>query len=368
MAATSTTSEGSRRDRLTPAVQLGLGAGAFAFAIGAPSFLRSYLLGLVALTMIFGLLAMSVNLLAGWVGLVSLGHAGIMAAAGYGVGYIAREGGGFGTQLAVGIGLGLLVSVVFGLMAMRTGQVYFLMITLAQGMIVWGLAYRMSTITGGENGIVGIRRPPFMAAYWHFYYVVLATFVVAFALMWLVTRSPLGLTLKGIRDSERRMVALGYNPAAYKLYAFALSGVFATAAGVLYVYYHQFISPATAAFLRSAHGVLMVILGGVGTLTGPIVGAGIVVWIENVVSGYIGRWPTVMGVIFILVILFARDGLVGGIVRMWRRYVRAGTPRSTAAHGTGQIASPLQQGTGGSVPDEELVAAGDETRMPDEQA
>jgi branched-chain amino acid transport system permease protein len=299
-------------------LQLVVAAAVIALAFSAPLFLRPYMVGLLSLTLIFALLAMSINLLAGWVGLVSVGHAGIMASAGYGVAYIARQGGGHGLQIAVGFGVGLLASLVFGVMAMRTREVYFLMITLAQGMIVWGLTYRMAGITGGENGLRGILRPPAVVPYWNYYYLCVSVFLVCFALVWLITRSPLGLTLQGLRDSESRAVALGYNPALYKCYAFVISGFFATVAGVLHVYYDQFISPSSAEFLRSGIGVLMVILGGVGTLSGPLVGAAIVTWIENVVSGFIGRWPTVMGLIFIVVVLFARDGLVGGASRLWR--------------------------------------------------
>lgn len=310
-----------RREVVAPATQAVLGVVVVAFLVAAPSLLKPYLVGLLAIVMIFGLFAMSVNLLAGLAGLISLGHAGIMAVAAYGVAYVAQEGGAFGVQVATGVAAGVLVSTLFGVMAMRTGEIYFIMITLAQGMIVWGVAWSLSTVTGGENGIRGVYRPSFLAAYWHYYYLCLAVFLLAFALVWLISRSPVGLSLRGIRDSSTRMVALGYNPALYKLYAFVLSGILATAAGVLYVYYYEFISPASAAFLSSAQGVLMVILGGVGTLSGPLVGAGIVVWIENIVSVYLDRWPTVMGLTFIVVILFARDGLVGGMSRLWRRFV-----------------------------------------------
>lgn len=330
-------------DRLTVGTQLGLAAALLVFLIIAPSVLRAYLVGLLALVMIFSIFAISVNLLAGWAGLVAVGHAGIMAAAGYGIAYISRGGGSYPLQITVGIAIGMLTSLIFGVMAMRTSKVYFLMITIAQGMIVWGLVYRLSSITGGENGIREIRRPPMVAEYWHYYYLCLVAFLLAYALMWVIARSPMGLTLQGMRDSETRIVALGYNPALYKLYGFVLSGVFATTAGVLYVYYHEFISPATADFMRSAHAVLMVILGGVGTLTGPVVGAGIVVWIENVLSGYISRWPTVMGILFILTILFARDGLVGGATRTWRRYVPLpadAAPKGGAAPVLGVDADP----------------------------
>jgi branched-chain amino acid transport system permease protein len=317
MTATALRSSGAVR-----VAQAGGVAAALAVAFAAPLFLRPYLVGLLSVTLIFALLAMSINLLAGWVGLISVGHAGIMASAGYGVAYIARQGGSHALQIAVGFGIGLLASLIFGVMAMRTREVYFLMITLAQGMIVWGLTYRMAGVTGGENGLRGILRPPAVAPYWNYYYLCVVVFLACFALIWLITRSPLGLTLQGLRDSESRARALGYNPALYKCYAFVISGFFATVAGVLHVYYDQFISPSVAEFLRSGIGVLMVILGGVGTLIGPLVGAAIITWMENVVSGVIGRWPTVMGVMFIVVVLFARDGLVGGAHRLWRWWHR----------------------------------------------
>lgn len=332
-----------RSPTATRLLQLGLAAVALALAFSAPMFLRPYLVGLLSVTLIYALFAMSINLLAGWAGLVSVGHAGIMASAGYGVAYIAREGGSHGLQLAVGLVMGMLVSLIFGLMAMRTTEVYFLMITLALGMVVWGLTYRMAGITGGENGLRGILRPPPIAAYWNYYYLCLVIFLVCFGLIWLITRSPVGLTLQGLRDSESRATALGYNPALYKCYAFVISGFFATIAGILYVWYHQFISPAIAEFLQSGIGVLMVILGGVGTLTGPLVGAAVVTWIENVVSGFIGRWPTVMGLIFIFVVLFARDGLVGGAGRLWRRSYRRRRP---PADGRTDDASAAEPDTG----------------------
>lgn len=312
----------------TRAVQLAALAVGLVAAFSAPMYLRPYLVGLLSLTLISALFAMGINLLAGWAGLVSVGHAGIMAAAGYGVAYVATEGGGYGAQLAAGVGVGMLVSVIFGVMSMRTSEVYFLMITLALGMVVWGLTYRLAGITGGENGLRGILRPPPVAPYWNYYYLCLVVFLVAFGALWLITRSPLGLVLRGLRDSESRAMALGYNPPLYKCYAFVISGVFATAAGILFVYYNQFISPASAEFLQSGIGVLIVILGGVGTLTGPLVGAAVITWMENIVSGFIGRWPTVMGLLFIVVVLFARDGLVGGAGRLWRWARRRTSPEA----------------------------------------
>lgn len=315
--------------------QLVVAAVAIAFGVAAPYVVGSYYIGILVAGLIFGLFAMSINLLAGWVGLVSLGQAGIMATAAYAVAYVALRGGSYPEQLLAGFGAGLAVTLVFAVMAMRTGGVYFLMITLAQGMVVWAMAYRLTKVTGGENGLVGIYRPEALEEYWAYYYLVLAVVVVCFLALWWITRSPLGLTLQGLRDSQTRMVSLGYRPALYKLYAFTISGFFATVAGVLYVYEHEFVSPATAEFMRSGIGVLMMILGGVGTLAGPIVGALVVVYVENVVSGYIDRWPTVMGLIFIVVVMFARAGIVGGISAAWTRLQGTDDDPHTPSAGAG---------------------------------
>lgn len=293
-----------------------------------PQFLRSYLVGLVTLALIFGLLALSINLLAGHAGLVSAGHGGIFGAAAYGVGYVSREGGGFGTQILVGLAVGLAVTAVFGAVSMRTDRTYFLMVTLALGMLVWGAGFRLSRLTGGENGLTGIARPPAIALYWQYYYLCLVIVAVSLVLLMVIVRSPFGLALRGLRDSESRLQALGYNTAAHKFYAFMLSGLFASVAGILIVYYFEFTSPSTASFQRSSLGVMMVVLGGVGTTLGPLVGAFVVVLVENVVSGVISRWPTAMGLIFVLVVLFARQGIVGTLGQLWARTVGRGDVRT----------------------------------------
>jgi branched-chain amino acid transport system permease protein len=226
------------------------------------------------------------------------------------------------TQVAVGIGLAMLTAVVFAVMAMRTTGVYYLMVTLAQGMIVWGLSIRLASVTGAENGLRGVTRPPAVGPYWKFYYLCLAVVVVSGGLLWLIVHSPFGLSLRGLRESESRLRMLGYNPAATKFYGFLLSAFFAAVAGVLYAYYNQFVSPTVTEFATSGSGVLMVVLGGVGTLAGPMVGAFSIVFIENVLSVYVERWPTLMGLIFILVIMFARRGVAGAVIQSWNGWLR----------------------------------------------
>jgi branched-chain amino acid transport system permease protein len=283
---------------------------ALAFAI--PYMTTGYYVSLGSLIMASAILAASVNMLAGDGGMVSLGHAGIAAAAGYGLAWSSKQGFELWMQLAIALGLTLLASALFGLISMRTKGIFYLMVTLAAGMICYGIAFRWSAVTGGDNGLTGIRRPEAISAYWSFYFAVLVVFVICTALLWIISRSPFGLVLRGIRDSESRMRSLGYPIAAYKFSAMMLSGFFAGVAGVLLVWHAEFISPSIGDFISSALALIMVVLGGLGTLSGPLVGAAVVILIQQVLSTYFDRWSTVLGLLFIASVILAPKGLVGG--------------------------------------------------------
>lgn len=307
---------------LTARVQLLLLAAGVALGVAAPFIFNSFIIGLLSLALISGLFAMSVDLLSGYAGLVTLGHAGVTATAAYGVGYMANKvGAGIPAQLVVGLAAGLVASAVFAAMAMRSSGVYFIMITLAQGMIVWGLSIRLFRITGAENGLTGIERPSFLTGYQEYYWFVLAVVLVCSLLLFIAVRSPFGASIKGIRESETRMRMLGYNPALQKFYVFMVAGFFASVGGILLVFLNEFISPSAATLGASAIGVLEAILGGIGTLIGPMLGAFIIVGIQNIVSTHLERWPTLMGLIFIVVVLFARKGIVGAISTGWYRWL-----------------------------------------------
>jgi branched-chain amino acid transport system permease protein len=316
--------------------------------LAVPYAVSPYLVSILTLGLIYALYAMSIDLMGGYGGLITLGQGGILAAGSYGVGYVAsRLGGGVGQQLAWGFLATLVISALFGVMAMRTSRVYFLMVTLAQGMIVWGFATR-STDLGAENGLRGIARPAGVSAYWKYYYLCLAIVVASGLIMGLITRSPLGLSMRALKESESRLLMLGYNLWLTKFYVFMLSGFFAGTAGMLLAYYTKFVSPTNAAFATSGRGVLMAILGGIGTLFGPIIGAFIIVLTENIVSIYFARWTTVLGLIFILTIMFAPDGLVGAGRSMWTTVRGRGRP----ATGTGGVE------TASGTPPEEASSAG----------
>jgi branched-chain amino acid transport system permease protein len=311
------------RPTTTGVVKLLLFASALAAGIGLPYVVGPFLLATATLALTYALFAMSINLLAGYAGLLSLGQAGIFGVAAYGVGYVAtRAGGGHLAQVFWGLVAGLLVSVLFGLMAMRTSKVYFLMVTLAQGMIVFGLATSLEPITGAENGLTGVYRPGFAVEDWRFYYLCLAVLVGCAALIWVILRSPFGMAMRGLRESDSRLRMVGYNTTWHRLYGFVLSGFFSSVAGILYAYHNEFVSPSVAEFATSAQAILMIILGGVGTMSGPVVGAFIIVYVQNVLSLDVDRWPTLMGLIFIAMVLFARDGFVGGVTRLWTAWTR----------------------------------------------
>ena len=320
---------------ITRKVQLGLLAVAATVALLLPLGVDNFILRLVTLALVSALFAMSVDLMAGYAGLVTLGHAGVLATAMYGVGYVAsKTDGGIPLQILVGFSVGMGAAVIFGLMAMRSTGVYFIMITIAQGMIVWGLASLLVNVTGAENGLLGIRRPVSIDGDVRYYYFVLAVVAVCSAALFVVVRSPFGYALKGLRESETRVRMLGHNSEFLKFYMFVISGFFATIAGILLVYLNEFVSPSDAIHAASALPVLMTILGGIGTLIGPFIGAFVVVFLRNWVSLRVDRWPTLMGIIFILVVLFAREGLVGAIKNWWsHRITEPNTQESPVVQG-----------------------------------
>jgi len=210
---------------------------------------------------------------------------------------------------------------VFGLIALRTSGVYFLMITLALGMVVWGLAHRWVSMTSGDNGIAGVPRPVLFG--WTlteaipFYYLTLAAFLIAFALLRVVVRSPFGQTLVGIRESESRMRTLGYNVWLHKYIGFLAAGGFGGFGGVFWAYYNGFVSPTDLDLATSTEALLMVALGGRGTLIGPPLGAAIIVLLKNLVSVYTHRWLLILGAVYIGTIVYAPEGIVGAL-RQWR--------------------------------------------------
>ena len=283
--------------------------------------LPAYPLTLLTQAAIVAVLAMSLDILLGYTGLPSLGHAAYFGIAAYTVAILATERQmDLAGCLVAALLLATATAALFGVLAIRATGTYFLMITLALGMVVWGLAFRWVSMTKGDNGIAGVPRPELglpwsLAAPLPFFYFALGAAALAWGAMGVLVRSPFGLGLKGIRESESRMRALGYNVWLHKYLAFVISGFFAAFAGVLWAYYNGFVGPADVQLVTSVETLLMVALGGPGTLAGSAFGAVAIVFLKNFVSVYTKRWLLILGAVYIGVILFAPRGVLGAFSR-----------------------------------------------------
>jgi branched-chain amino acid transport system permease protein len=267
--------------------------------------------------LIFGLLALSVELLLGHIGLFSVCQAAFFAVSAYTVA-ILQVKYGQPTIVAVpaGMGAAIILSLIYGI-AVRTSGVYFILVTIALGHVFWGISWTWVSFTNGEGGITNVPAPAVgslvITSHSSYYYIVLAVVALCVLGYRTLTRSPFGLTLRGIRESESRMRGLGYNIAAHKYTAFVLAGTLSGIAGLLYIYFNRFVSPANAEFFLSIEVALMVLVGGTGTILGPFIGSAIMLGLRNYVSAYIDQWMIVMGLIFIVTMLWTPDGVLGVI-------------------------------------------------------
>ena len=295
--------------------------------------------------LLYAIFALGVNVLAGYAGLVSLGHAGLFGIAAYTGAKILAGGAGHLAVDVAALATTVLAAGVFAVLALRGTGLGFVMITVALGQIVWGVAYRWISLTNGDNGISITGRPsPFglsLASPRSFYWATLVVFLVTVLSMAMFVDSPFGASVRGTRDQPRRMNALGYHVWMIRFLAFLFSGFWSGVAGLLYLYYNQFVSPQAVALTASAEALLMVIAGGTGTLLGPVVGAALVVVIKNVASGYIERWNFVLGAIFVMIVVFMPEGLVPGLGRLARRLrVSVRPPPPVAVTATGEEVPP----------------------------
>jgi branched-chain amino acid transport system permease protein len=287
-------------------------------AVAAP-FAGPFVILLLAQVLVLGIMAMSVDLLLGYTGLPSLGQAAYLGVGAYLTAILATKfgiglGWDFWLVVALGMAAGAATAAFFGLFAIRASGVYFLMITLALGMCVWGLAYRWNSLTGGDNGINMRGRPIFgiqLADDLTFFYVVLGFFLAAFFALQLLVNSPFGKSLVGIRERELRMRILGYNTWLHKYIAFVIAGAFGGLAGVLWAHLNGIVSPVDVLLPASVDALLMVVLGGPGTLVGGLIGASVVVFLREYLATLVPWWQYVLGTVYVLTILYLPGGIMG---------------------------------------------------------
>ena len=313
---------------------------ALVFAFAYPFIIaRIYFVTLAEDVLIYAIFAMSLDLLLGYTGLISFGHAAFFGVGAYILAYLTTR---FGvTNLLVSVPVVLLgtaaVALLVGFFALRTRGIYFLMVTLAFAQMLFSIAINWTVATGGSDGLAGVPRPslgvgPFSYTFdsrESFYYLVLVFFLLTFWLLRRVVSSPFGWTLRGIRENEARMRALGYNTFRFKLASFAIGGAFAGLAGLLLAHSARIASPENLYWTTSGQVMIMVIVGGASTLSGPVFGAATVRLLRNFISSATPRWETLMGVIFILFVIFALRGIMGMLSDARKRF-EAEYPASAA--------------------------------------
>jgi branched-chain amino acid transport system permease protein len=286
-----------------------------------PLLAGDFYINLASQILIAAIFALSLNLLVGFGGMTSLGHASYLGVAAYISALLtSRYGLSHGSAAVLSIAGTVAMAAFFGIIALRATGLGFLMITLALSQVLWGLAYRMSNVTNGDNGIAGLTRPaPFgisIDSPASFYWFVLIVAAFAFLMMAIFVSSAFGSSLKGVRDQPRRMAALGFNPWLIRWITFIYAGFWGGVSGLLYVYYHKYIHPTSLSTTSSAEALLGVIAGGSGTLGGPVVGAAVVLLIKNYASAYVERWNMLLGLVFLFIVLVMPTGIVPGVSRL----------------------------------------------------
>jgi len=282
-----------------------------------------FILTLFTRIIIFALAAASLNLIMGYGGMMSFGHAAYLGIGGYAVGILAHEGVGSGfIQWPVAVIVSALYALVIGALSLRTRGVYFIMITLAFAQMAYYIASGLSRY-GGDDGLTIDKRSNFggiidLSNRVQFYYLCLACLFGGIYLIWRIVNSRFGMVVQGLRANEQRMQAIGIHANYYKLICFVISGTICGLAGALLANNTDFISPATMYWTRSGDLMVMVIAGGMGSLFGPVIGTIVFLVLEELLSQFTEYWALIMGPLLVLIVLFARGGLMGVLGRLSR--------------------------------------------------
>jgi branched-chain amino acid transport system permease protein len=294
-------------------------AGVLALIVAAavfPAFAGNYPVKLLQEILIWGVFAMSLDVLMGYAGMVSFGHSAFFGVGAYTAALALVPWPGALAGFVLPAALSAVAALVVGFFSIRVSGVYFIMLTLAFSQMFFALAFQLEWL-GSNDGLAGVPRPTVLgislAMPWAFHLGLVAFVVVAAAAMWRIVRSPFGHVLAGIRENEARMEAVGYAVGRYKLLAFVLTGVIAGLAGAFSTQLNGYVSPDAFLWTTSGEALLMVIIGGTGTLGGAVLGAAAFILLQSLVSTYTERWMLILGLTFVLFVLFAPGGIVGAL-------------------------------------------------------
>jgi branched-chain amino acid transport system permease protein len=282
---------------------------------------NTFIMSLFTRIVILAIAAVSLNLIMGFGGMVSFGHAVYLGIGGYAVGILAKEGINSGLlQWPLAVVASALFALTVGALSLRTRGVYFIMITLAFAQMIYYVAIGLDRY-GGDDGMTIYKRSQFGAVIdlsnkTTFYYLCLALLLATIYLVWRLVHSRFGMVIQGARSNERRMRAIGFATYRYKLVCFVFAGMLCGLAGVLLANHTDFISPALMHWTRSGDLFVMAVLGGMGTVFGPVIGAVALLVLEETLSGITEYWQIILGPLFLLVVLFARGGIDGLLAGM----------------------------------------------------
>ena len=296
-------------------------AGALLLAI-VPLVGSRYHVSVLTQILILSIFALSIGFLMGFPKLISLGHAAFFGVGAYAAGLVAtRVDPNVVLTLGVALVLSLLLALVIGVLSLRSTGIYFLMITLAFAQLVFVASQQWVSLTGGTNGLVGITRGELFTLLRFdrttFFYLVLLLAVLSYLLFRTLVRSPYGRILIGIGSNEQRMRAIGYNTHSYKLTSFVVAGAAAGLSGALWAHFNGIVTPEELHWSQSAEALIMVIVGGAGTLIGPMLGAALIWLLESVLKTYTEQSTMITGIVFIFFVFFARNGIAGAAQRAW---------------------------------------------------
>ena len=288
-----------------------------AIMIILPFIVPTYFLDMLGKIYIFAIFAMGLNLVLGYTGLVSLGHAAYLGVGGYTFGILMVRLGidSLWILLPCSILIAAIAAAIFGYIALRVKGMHFILITIAFGQLLYAVAVKWRSVTGSTDGLIGINYPSiglpgFEWSPFTFYFLLLFMLIICYFLMHRITNSSFGYALVGIRENEARMQGLGYNTWLYKYLAFIIGGAFAGVSGSLLAPFYGIVVPGNFALLTSSMAILIVVLGSAGTLYGPVIGAIIIILLEFFASIYSPeRWPLVLGAVFIICITLFKGGV-----------------------------------------------------------
>jgi branched-chain amino acid transport system permease protein len=269
---------------------------------------------------IFAIFGLGLNLLLGYTGLLSFGQSTFFGSAAYVSGWLLKQYGiNVFFALGIGVGVGALSALIVGYLCVQRSGLYFIMLTFALNQLFYFVAYQWTSVTGGEDGMQGVPRPEFLGIDFKnpmtYYVFVSALFLLSLWAMRRIVESPLGKILQSIRENEVRAEAIGYHVPRFKLLAFVIGGAFSGLAGVLYAMLFGIVPLEAISFVFSGNVVFATLIGGSGSLYGPIIGSFVFIWLSESMSVVWARWPLLLGVAFVIVVLFFR----GGVVEAWNR-------------------------------------------------